>query len=88
MRQWRDGCVVVLWNFCGSIVADAKLNKNLGMKNGNHDFESPKHLHRLDSTTVVRLTPDQKVGSSNLSRVSFDRIKTSQLDLAPGFEGA
>ena len=24
---------------------------------------------RLDSTTVVRLTPDQKVGSSNLSRV-------------------
>ena len=25
--------------------------------------------HRLDSTTGVRLTPDQKVGSSNLSRV-------------------
>ena len=25
----------------------------------------------LDSTTVVRLTPDQKVGSSNLSRVIF-----------------
>ena len=28
-------------------------------------------LYRLDSTTVVRLTPDQKVGSSKLSRVIF-----------------
>ena len=26
-------------------------------------------IHRLDSTTVVRLTPDLLVGSSNLSRV-------------------
>ena len=31
---------------------------------------NPSTLHlRLDGATVARLTPDQKVGSSNLSRV-------------------
>ena len=39
-------------------------------------------LHGLVGATVARLTPDQKVGSSNLSRVSFGILSLRAFSLS------